>query len=68
MQLPELKVVNGTHKDTLFTIGTDMMAPEYPGSCNFHNVGFHPRDRPGVMNFVDGSGMECGVDLASWLH
>ena len=66
MQLPELKVVNGMCKDPLFIIGTGMMAPEHPGFWYFLNVGFHPRDRRGVMTFMDGNGMECGVDLASW--
>ena len=39
MQLPELKVVNGMCKDPLFIIGTDMIAPEHPGSWDFLNVG-----------------------------
>ena len=61
-------MVNGTCKDLLFIIGTDMMAPEHTGSCDFLNVGFHPCDRRDVMTFVDGSGTESGVDLASWPH
>ena len=61
-------MLNGTCKDPLFIIETDMMAPEHPGSWDFLNVGFHPRDWRGVMIFLDGSGTESGVDLASWSY
>ena len=39
MVLPELRVVDCTRKDPLFIIGTDMMAPEHPGSWDFYTWG-----------------------------
>ena len=56
MVLPELKVVNGARNDPLFIVGSDMMAPEHPGACDFLNVGFDPTDKRGVMNFINGDG------------
>ena len=66
MVLPELKVIKGTQIDPLLIVGSDVIAPEYPGEWDFLNIGFDPQDKHGVMNFIHGDGSVKQVDLASW--